>query len=55
MGFLRDDSRPALRRDYKPTGNPSGWAGGLTVAWAAFAYALEGQGNDARFVIWFVE
>ncbi|NTX99707.1 hypothetical protein [Deinococcus sp. JMULE3] len=25
------------------------------LAWAAFAYALEGQGNDARFVIWFVE
>ncbi len=25
------------------------------LAWAAFAYALEGQGNEARLVIWFVE
>ncbi|MXV18561.1 hypothetical protein [Deinococcus xianganensis] len=25
------------------------------LAWAAFAYALDGQDHDARFIIWFVE
>ncbi|GGK85854.1 hypothetical protein GCM10010844_00460 [Deinococcus radiotolerans] len=25
------------------------------LAWAAFAYAFERQGNEARFIMWFVE